>query len=127
VDYCEQCKIHDRVSLKWQQLAKGNFFQLFSLTGLKGRPANSKYLHINQDIKENIMSTFLAAVFAVIFTLIAIGQFIWTIVAAYRGLTWFLTNFDDLPHTWKRNWRYYRRFMFPEMKCRLRRWFSKLF
>jgi hypothetical protein len=45
------------------------------------------------------MSTFLAAVFAVIFTLIAIGQFIWTIVAAYRGLTWFLTNFDDLPHT----------------------------
>ncbi|HGL4102660.1 hypothetical protein [Klebsiella michiganensis] len=73
------------------------------------------------------MSTFLAAVFAVIFTLIAIGQFIWAIVVAYRGLTWFLTSFDDLPHIWKRNWRYYRRFMFPEMKCRLRRWFSKLF
>jgi hypothetical protein len=47
------------------------------------------------------MSTFLAAVFAVIFTLIGIGHFIWTIVVAYRGLTWFLTNFDDLPHIWK--------------------------
>jgi hypothetical protein len=91
-------------------IRKGNFFSYFSSTGLKGLPANSKYLHINQDIKENIMSTFLAAVFAV-FTLIAIGHFIWTIVAAYRGLTWFLTNFDDLPHIWKRNWRYYRRFI----------------
>lgn len=103
------------------------FSVLFSLTGLKGRPANSKYLHIIQDIKENIMSTFLAAVFAVIFNLIGIGHFIWTIVVAYRGLTWFLTNFDDLPHIWKRNWRYYRRFIFPEMKRRVRRWFSRLF
>ena len=87
------------------------FLVIFFLTGLKGRPANSKYLHINQDIKENIMSTFLAAVFAVIFTLIGIGHFIWTIVVAYRGLTWFLTNFDDLPHIWKRNGRYCRRFI----------------
>ena len=52
------------------------FLVIFFLTGLKGRPANSKYLHINQDIKENIMSTFLAAVFAVIFNLIGIGHFI---------------------------------------------------
>lgn len=57
------------------------------------------------------MSTFLAAVFAVIFNLIGIGHFIWTIVVAYRGLTWFLTNFDDLPYIWKRNGRYYRRFI----------------
>ncbi len=93
-------------------ISEREFFSvIFSLTGLKGRPANSKYLHINQDIKENIMSTFLAAVFAVIFTLIGIGHFIWTIVVAYRGLTWFLTNFDDRPYIWKRNGRYYRRFI----------------
>ena len=57
------------------------------------------------------MSTFVTAVFAVIFTLIAIGQFIWSIVAAYRGLTWFLTNFDDLLYIWTRNWRFQRRFL----------------
>ncbi len=57
------------------------------------------------------MSTFITAVFAVIFTLIAIGQFIWAVVIAYRGLTWLLTNFDDLPHIWKRNWRFQRRFI----------------
>lgn len=73
------------------------------------------------------MSAFLAAVFAVIFTLLASGKFIWTIVVAYRGLTWFLTNFDDLPHIWKRNWRFQRRFIFPEMKRRIRRGISKLF
>lgn len=73
------------------------------------------------------MSTFIAAVFAVISTLIATGSYIWTIVVTYRGLTWFLTNFDDLPHIWKRNGRYYRRFILPEMKCRIRGWFSKLF
>ncbi|KAA5923459.1 hypothetical protein F3I27_16975 [Pantoea sp. Bo_2] len=78
---------------------KRTLFSVFSLTGLKGRIPNSKYLHINQDIKENIMSTFVTAVFAVIFTLIAIGQFIWAILVSYRGLTWFLTNYDDLPHT----------------------------
>lgn len=33
------------------------------------------------------MSTFVTAVFAVIFTLIAIGQFIWAILVSYRGLT----------------------------------------
>lgn len=87
------------------------FSVFFSPLGLKGRMPASKYLQINTDIKENIMSTFITAVFAVIFTLIAIGHFIWAIVAAYRGLTWFLTNFDDLPHIWKRNWRYYRRFI----------------
>ncbi|HGG2881629.1 MAG: hypothetical protein RSD49_14380 [Hafnia sp.] len=64
------------------------------------------------------MSTFITAVFAVIFTLIAIGQFIWTIVVTYRGLTWFLTNFDDLPHIWKRNWRFYRRFVFRRIRQR---------
>nr|QDY98043.1 Hypothetical protein [Leclercia adecarboxylata]QLG00853.1 hypothetical protein [Leclercia adecarboxylata] len=69
------------------------------------------------------MSTFITAVF----TLIAIGHFIWATVVAYRGLTWILTNFDDIPHIWKRNWRYYRRFIFPEMKCRIRRWFINLF
>lgn len=74
-----------------------------------------------------MMSTFVTAVFTVIYTLIAIGHFIWAIVAAYRGLTWILTNFDDIPHIWKRNWRYYRRFIFPEMKCRIRRWFRNLF
>lgn len=68
----------------------------------------------------------MSLLFAAVLTLIACGHFIWTIVAAYRGLTWFLTNFDDLLHIWKRNWRYYRRFMLPEMKCRLRRWLSKL-
>jgi len=62
-------------------------------------------------MKENIMSTFVTAVFAVICTLIALGQFIWAIVVAYRGLTWLLTNFDDLPHIWKRNWRFQRRFI----------------
>lgn len=66
---------------------KRTLFSVFSLTGLKGRIPNSKYLHINQDIKENIMSTFVTAVFAVIFTLIAIGQFIWAILVSYRGLT----------------------------------------
>ena len=34
------------------------------------------------------MSTFIAAVFTVILTLIAIGKFIWAVVVAYRGLTW---------------------------------------
>lgn len=57
------------------------------------------------------MSTLITAVFAVIYTLIAIGQFIWAIVVAYRGLTWFLTNYDDLLHIWKRNWRFQRRFI----------------
>lgn len=57
------------------------------------------------------MSIVVTAVFTVIFTLIAIGRFIWAIVAAYRGLTWFLTNFDDLLHIWKRNWRFQRRFI----------------
>lgn len=57
------------------------------------------------------MSTFVTAVFAVIYTLIAIGQVIWAIVVAYRGLTWLLTNFDDLAHIWKRNWRFQRRFI----------------
>lgn len=73
------------------------------------------------------MSTFFAAVFAVISILIATGSYIWSIVVAYRGMTWFLTNFDDLPHIWKRNWRYNRRFMLPEIACRIRRWFSRLF
>ncbi len=68
------------------------------------------------------MSTFLAAVFAVIFTLIGIGHFIWTIVVAYRGLTWFLTNFDDLLHIWKRNGRYYRRFILRRIGTRVRNW-----
>ncbi|ATZ30315.1 hypothetical protein DFY35_22965 [Escherichia coli] len=87
------------------------FFSIFSLTGLKGRMPDNKYQQINTDIKEKTMSTFITAVFAVIYTLIAIGQFIWAIVVTYRGLTWFLTNFDDLPHIWKRNGRYYRRFI----------------
>ncbi len=43
------------------------------------------------------MSTFIAAVFTVILTLIAIGKFIWAVVVAYRSLTWFLTHFDELP------------------------------
>lgn len=29
IDYCLMGKINKRVYLKWQQLAKGNFFQLF--------------------------------------------------------------------------------------------------
>jgi hypothetical protein len=90
---------------------QGNFFKFFSLTGLKGRMTDNKYLQINTDIKENNMSIFITAVLAVIYTLIAIGQFIWAIVVAYRGLTWFLTNFDDLLHIWKRNWRFQRRFI----------------
>ncbi|MDQ1228501.1 O-antigen/teichoic acid export membrane protein [Pantoea ananatis] len=57
------------------------------------------------------MSTLITAVVAVIYTLIAIGHFIWAIVVAYRGLTWLLTNFDDLIHIWKRNWRFHRRFI----------------
>ncbi len=36
------------------------------------------------------MSTFITAVFAVIYSLIAIGQFIWAKVVAYRGLLWYL-------------------------------------
>ncbi|HAT3516179.1 TPA: hypothetical protein I8522_002742 [Serratia marcescens] len=103
-----------------QQRRKGHFFQFFLSTGLKGRIQNSKYLHINQDIKEIIMSTFFAAVFAVIVTLIAIGKFIWAIVVAYRGLTWFWTNFDDLPHIWKRNWRFQRRFILRRIWKRVR-------
>ncbi|BEO78927.1 hypothetical protein SMTE4_48970 (plasmid) [Serratia marcescens] len=43
------------------------------------------------------MSIVVTAVFTVIFNLLSIGQFIWAIVVAYRGLTWFLTNYDDLP------------------------------
>ncbi|MFD3241856.1 hypothetical protein ACE2AK_22215 [Rahnella perminowiae] len=66
------------------------------------------------------MSTFFAAVFAVIVTLIAIGKFIWTIVVAYRGLKWLLSNFDDLPHIWKRNWRFQRRFILRHIGKRIR-------
>ncbi|KJX02528.1 hypothetical protein SG66_23360 [Enterobacter asburiae] len=73
------------------------------------------------------MSTFLAAVFAVISTLIATGSYIWTIVVAYRGLTWFLTNFDDLPHIWKRNGRYYRRFILRRIGTRVSNWLSRYF
>lgn len=58
------------------------------------------------------MSKIVTTVFAVIYILIAIGPLIWAIVVAYRGLTWLLTNFDDVPHIWKRNWRYYRHFIF---------------
>jgi len=45
----------------------------------------------------------MSLLFAAVLTLIACGHYIWTIVVAYRGLTWFLTNFDDLLHIWKRN------------------------
>ncbi|PIF06764.1 hypothetical protein SAMN06273570_5260 [Candidatus Pantoea floridensis] len=68
----------------------------------------------------------MSLLFAVVFTLIAIGHFIWSMVVAYRGLTWLFKNVDRLPHIWKRNWRYYRRFIFPEMNCRIRRWFRNL-
>ena len=68
----------------------------------------------------------MSLLFAVVTTLIACGHSIWSMVVAYRGLTWFFRNIDRLPRIWKRNWRYYRRFMFPEMKSRIRRGFSKL-
>lgn len=90
VNYCLKSKIQGLMRSIQQQRGKGVFFQFFTLTGLKGRMPDSKYLQINTDIKENNMSTFITAVFAVIYTLIAIGQFIWAIVVAYRGLVWFL-------------------------------------
>ncbi|HDG1683124.1 hypothetical protein ACMWHH_27225 [Klebsiella pneumoniae] len=65
------------------------------------------------------MSTFIAAVITVILTLIAIGQFIWAVVRAYRGLTWFLTHFDELPYIWTRNWRYHRRYIFRRIYRRV--------
>ena len=65
------------------------------------------------------MSTFIAAVFTVILTLIAIGQFIWAVVRAYRGLTWFFTHFDELPYIWTRNCRYYRRYIFRRIYRRV--------
>nr|QBQ66631.1 Hypothetical protein [Leclercia adecarboxylata] len=68
----------------------------------------------------------MSLLFAVVLTLIACGHLIWSMVAAYRGMTWFFRNIDRLPHIWERNWRYYRRFIFPQMKGRIRRWFSRL-
>ncbi|HIG2119488.1 hypothetical protein ACYA5H_25205, partial [Klebsiella pneumoniae] len=65
------------------------------------------------------MSTFIAAVFTVILTLIAIGKFIWAVVVAYRSLTWFLTHFDELPYIWTCSWRYYRRYIFRRIYRRV--------
>ncbi|HHB8959749.1 hypothetical protein [Klebsiella pneumoniae] len=65
------------------------------------------------------MSTFIAAVFTVILTLIAIGKFVWAVVVAYRSLTWFLTHFDELPYIWTCSWRYYRRYIFRRIYRRV--------
>lgn len=57
------------------------------------------------------MTVFLMAVF---FGLLKTGSLIALLVGAYKGWTLFWKNYDRLPHIYRSQWRYQRRFILKE-------------
>ncbi|HCR9023976.1 TPA: hypothetical protein OPJ85_004588 [Escherichia coli] len=63
------------------------------------------------------MTVFLMAVF---YGLLKTGSLIALLVDAYKGWTLFWKNYDRLPHTYRSQWRYQRRFILKRIWKRIR-------
>ncbi len=66
--------------------------------------------------KEHRMTVFLMAVF---FGLLKTGSLIALLVGAYKGWTLFWKNYDRLPHIYRSQWRYQRRFILKRIWKRI--------
>ncbi|HAM5159732.1 TPA: hypothetical protein ACNTQ3_004698 [Escherichia coli] len=63
------------------------------------------------------MTVFLMAVF---YDLLKTGSLIALLVDAYKGWTLFWKNYDRLPHIYRSQWRYQRRFILKRIWKRIR-------
>ncbi|WP_336195551.1 hypothetical protein [Hafnia paralvei] len=56
---------------------------------------------------------------AVVYGLLKTGSLIALLVGAYKGWTLFWKNYDHLPHIYRSQWRYQRRFIFRRIRKRI--------
>ncbi|MDU9238684.1 hypothetical protein WNJ45_11370 [Klebsiella pneumoniae] len=56
---------------------------------------------------------------AVVYGLLKTGSLIALFVGAYKGLTLFWKNYDRLPHIYRSQWRYQRRFILRRIRKRI--------